>query len=493
MFAIDPSSVNFTDGEISFVAEGRSLYKCKDWNFTAQTCFGSWVKLMDTISGQEYNITIDPYDPGFAEMGVASINTNKSRYHINESVKITMVVLNTSGYLVEAANVSLEVGGPNGTKTYFSTENFTILEVEKGIYVANFSKTFLSGNYSLYVEANGVGVNNSMYSEFLVEDYYEFDILRSMPVTIDPWQGPYQTNISFVSYNLSGTFNFTEFLPSNFTVNDSGGGQVSYSNESVQIEWFDLSNLSSISYTANAPLVTPDLYEIGPSRINYSGGIFDEARGWFLAIDPILTVINTTTGVPTDPSNVSAEAGNITELMFGGSSITQSWQGYFGNVTGVIELKDFGGNIFYNWSEASPEGEVLASRSSGVDFNDLGCANNSEILAEEILIGQLTSDADSISNTFNQNNHPLFYIGNSEFLSNTCNSTNLFDESGAQTTKFFEVLLADSASSFVYTSLLEEDLSGFDNRSHDFEMMVGEDGHNADTSATTYYFYVEVN
>jgi len=39
---------------------------------------------------------------------------------------------------------------------------------------------------------------------------------------------------------------------------------------------------------------------------------------------------------------------------------------------------------------------------------------------------------------------------------------------------------------------LEENVLGFDNRHHDFEMMVLEDGHNGNSGTTDYYFYVEL-
>ena len=43
-----------------------------------------------------------------------------------------------------------------------------------------------------------------------------------------------------------------------------------------------------------------------------------------------------------------------------------------------------------------------------------------------------------------------------------------------------------------YEALLNEDVLGFDNTAHDFEMLVLENGHETDTSTTTYFFYVEL-
>ena len=47
--------------------------------------------------------------------------------------------------------------------------------------------------------------------------------------------------------------------------------------------------------------------------------------------------------------------------------------------------------------------------------------------------------------------------------------------------------------SVVFASLLNENVLGFDNNPHDFEMLVLENGHGTDTSPTTYYFYAAIS
>ena len=67
VYAVDPSTINFSDGTLSAVASGTELYKCKEWNFTAQICDGTWTKLMNLVPGEEYTIPLSIDDPGFAE------------------------------------------------------------------------------------------------------------------------------------------------------------------------------------------------------------------------------------------------------------------------------------------------------------------------------------------------------------------------------------------------------------------------------------------
>lgn len=239
-----------------------------------------------------------------------------------------------------------------------------------------------------------------------------------------------------------------------------------------------------------------------------------------LAVQPFganYTQINSTRATPDTPESIQAQAGNVTELDISGVTTTQSWQGYFGNITGTIQLADSSDNQMYNWSLASPEGEIYASTSSSIAWTNVQCLNYTSdgTLSGETGNGGTTSqhgtnltqleslfniqpdDVDGIDETFNLlggATHDLFYTNNLEFSEGECQSTRLFSNIGAgENNKFEEVLLYEpSSQSVIFTSLLDEDVLGFDGRSHDFEMLVAEDGHETDTATTTYYFYVEI-
>ncbi|MBW3020517.1 hypothetical protein KY334_04425, partial [Candidatus Woesearchaeota archaeon] len=53
--------------EITVIAKGEDLYKCKDWNYTERNCFGDWVKIMDLVPGDEYTFNLTPLDPAYGE------------------------------------------------------------------------------------------------------------------------------------------------------------------------------------------------------------------------------------------------------------------------------------------------------------------------------------------------------------------------------------------------------------------------------------------
>jgi len=227
---------------------------------------------------------------------------------------------------------------------------------------------------------------------------------------------------------------------------------------------------------------------------------------------------NTSTATPDNPLSHAAQAGNVTELNIFGYSTTLSWQGYYGNVTGTIQLADSSDSVMYNWSLASPEGEIYSSTSDSILWTNIQCfnftatgtygddsANRGGTSQYGMNLTQLESsfninatDVDGVNETFALNTtpeaHDLFYTNSLEFEAGECPSTFVYDHTGQGVDdNFEEVLLYDpEVQSVVFASILEKNLVGFDNRSHDFEMLVLEDGHGTDTSTTNYYFYVEL-
>lgn len=68
IYAIDPTNLNFTNATVTVTAKGNLLYKCKDWNFKEQRCYGDWELFKTGLApGEEYTFTLTSIDPGFAE------------------------------------------------------------------------------------------------------------------------------------------------------------------------------------------------------------------------------------------------------------------------------------------------------------------------------------------------------------------------------------------------------------------------------------------
>jgi hypothetical protein len=225
------------------------------------------------------------------------------------------------------------------------------------------------------------------------------------------------------------------------------------------------------------------------------------------------------------PITETAIAGNVSELNFDGTTITRTYQGYVGNVTGWITLGDLNNNTLYDWTLASPQGEIYAVRSSTVPTWGLTtCASQAEIQAEDTRLNvNETIDEDSVNRTFVVNGaldqlarfptsdftHPQFWTANQSIGASSCAVATLYNNTYQPSSDFKEVLLSDNVNTdpvtgfVIYTTIISHtinpfgDSTGFDGRIYDFEMLVGEDGHgiqDGETATTsTYWFYLELD
>lgn len=219
-----------------------------------------------------------------------------------------------------------------------------------------------------------------------------------------------------------------------------------------------------------------------------------------------LTIDATSRRAPVSAPTLDAIAGNVTQLTVDGQTVTQTWQGYYGNVTGTVTLDDASGHTMYDWTLASPEGEIYAATAqvdwtSGnvkcydFDLTDAGYSDFVMLSELETALGLAADDIDGVDETFPEGaGYDDFYAG--EYLIDaTCPTTQMYNGSEVKDANSFqEVLLYDNTSNvIVYTGILEQvEPTGFNDQPWDFQLLVGENGHNGNTATTPYYFYVEL-
>jgi hypothetical protein len=205
---------------------------------------------------------------------------------------------------------------------------------------------------------------------------------------------------------------------------------------------------------------------------------------------------------PALPENSQAVAGNVTALNIFGKTVTQTWQGYAGNISGNITLEDSSGNVLYNWAVSNPSGEIYASTDE-INFADgnIGCYNFTrsgsgylDIAFYENSLGLMSNDVDGIDETFTPGlSYDSFYAG-TNYIDDICPETQLYNSTGNKNSAFQEVILYDyDSNNTVFTSIINDAAtSGFNNQHWNFQMIVPENGHDGNTESTTYYFYVEL-
>jgi hypothetical protein len=222
----------------------------------------------------------------------------------------------------------------------------------------------------------------------------------------------------------------------------------------------------------------------------------------------------------TGPIQIGAKAGNVTGLRISSTRSTESWQGYYGNVTGTITLDDANNYTLYDWSLPTPSGEVYAVNSSStVTWGIVYCMNVSptrgssggtaagtggnvayKINASQIELnfGINTTDLDGLNETFWDvyTDATGFTVGAVTIdVADGCSSAHPYTDQ-ATDSNWVELLLSDNTS-LIFASVIRNSADGFQpgaSDNTDFEMVVLENGHTQQSLVTTpYYFYVELS
>jgi len=190
-----------------------------------------------------------------------------------------------------------------------------------------------------------------------------------------------------------------------------------------------------------------------------------------------------------------AQGGFVTEIDFAAVAVTAKWQGYYGNVSGSIALKDSQGNAMFTWDwNAADGGEVIATTNTSIPpWALVNLTNATDMTAMETawLWDANTSDGPLI--TFENNTDDVTIAG---ILVNNTNGTSRL---GAGTAgDFTEVVLKNGASAgadkddFLFVGIINASKEAFDGTIKDFEMLVATPDTVAAGDTETYYFYVEM-
>lgn len=209
---------------------------------------------------------------------------------------------------------------------------------------------------------------------------------------------------------------------------------------------------------------------------------------------PTITSNNTETPTPQPATQITTAGGSFTTLVLNATQQTPRWKAYAGNVTGRLVLDDSTSRSIFDWTLASVTGEVYASRNGSVDWASIVCANQTTILNEDTFLNMSQSNPDTINRTFVNKVHRSFYVGTTLIQNSTCNAIATYVNDTAQTpsenANFQEILLQDSSSRMVYSTLINQNATGFNLQRYDFQLIVAENEYQS--NPTTYYMYVEL-
>ncbi len=191
---------------------------------------------------------------------------------------------------------------------------------------------------------------------------------------------------------------------------------------------------------------------------------------------------------------LNVSGGYITTINITSSTQNVRWKAIVGDVGGKFTLDDTTGSTIYDWTMTSVAGEVYATRnSSTITWTNLTCATTANLEAENANLSH-TSPDDNITATFSDTTHAEFFVATVNISANSCPTLNTYVNNASQDTSFEEVVLYEAVGgNIVYATILEQDATGFDGQTYDFQMIVPENGAEGFSGATAYYLYVELS
>jgi len=213
--------------------------------------------------------------------------------------------------------------------------------------------------------------------------------------------------------------------------------------------------------------------------------------------DSVTVTANETKSV-SSPYTLNTSGGYITTINITSTTQNPRWKAFVGQVSGTFTLDDSSGSTIYDWSMTTVAGEVYATRnSSSISWTNIKCANTSLLENENTLMSHTNPD-DNITATFSDTTHSEFFVASVNISVNSCPTLNTYVGNSSQDTNFEEVVLSDSTNfsaggNLIYATILEQDATGFDNSTYDFQMIVPENGAEGFSGATAYYLYVELS
>ena len=232
--------------------------------------------------------------------------------------------------------------------------------------------------------------------------------------------------------------------------------------------------------------------------------------GTLLAVMALMALIAVVPAGAADPTNASttvvdnasysgastagssaATGGNITEVNLNVGSKTTKWQGYYGNISGGIQLASSSENIMYNWT-SDPVGEVYATQDNIVNASEWANLTNKTGTDIDSVFFSGISATDNATNTFTVTS-TAFNVSGRTIGSNASSSVKTKNNAGTAT---WETIALGPASisaleytKLVFAAIIRGDSTGeaYDGTTKDFQMIVPVNG------TQTYYFYVELD
>ncbi len=202
-------------------------------------------------------------------------------------------------------------------------------------------------------------------------------------------------------------------------------------------------------------------------------------------------IINGTseTVFPRNGTNSTLSAGGyITQIdIYPQFNQTKNWQGFYGNVSGIIALKGLNEKEMYNWSINMTNTTIYATVESV--FTNWTTFYNANITNLDKLWFNSEVMADTVANTYKTP------IGNRTYVNTSLNASHVQTLAGFDDYVIQSVPSIGTKNDTLWAAVIAESKLNYKNGSSNYELLVPVTNNGTgfgDTQGDTYYFYMEI-
>ncbi|MBI2541334.1 hypothetical protein HYV80_01315, partial [Candidatus Woesearchaeota archaeon] len=191
-YAINLEELEFEKATLTANASANALYKCRQWDYGNELCFGAWEKIKDLTAGQQYELALTPDDPGFIEgdlnitlLNITPVNiTNITGLALIKEIPNITIAVNQNATIDLAdyfSNIDEDTAFAN-----FEQDNISII-FENGIATIVPPKGFIGTSYTYITAAKGADVAiSNLFSINVINITPEINLTSNITANITP-------------------------------------------------------------------------------------------------------------------------------------------------------------------------------------------------------------------------------------------------------------------------------------------------------------------
>jgi len=184
------------------------------------------------------------------------------------------------------------------------------------------------------------------------------------------------------------------------------------------------------------------------------------------------------------PGNVPVWAGNISLVNVTTEQSTYHWAGVYGNATGTLVLGDSGSNKMYEWSAKA--NYVFFDDESTINWDNLDTATCSDVETSFNFLSGASDDCDSTLTT----THDPSFKAITDIGATVAGQT--YDSSGSG--YWWTLAIKDNtAGDVIFVGEVDNNYhSAYNGDTVNYQVILPENGEGGNTTATTYYIWIEL-